>query len=239
MDTAILMGGTPIQFSQEFVESLQASSEIPLPTYPGGNNTSPPKCGKIPNIYMPKTNRRATTRQTDSSRAQTIELHIQNRIAAELERIRARETQTLADLAKHIAEQSPPDTAISQPQSNSHNTDPSLSPDAPRVPLSGPGSPAELSPQSSPKSTVTAANGVPIKELSSAQVQQEISALSAKLAERRRVRELDAGVEKAREEVVRCLRGNETRPLDCWREVEGFKREVGRLERLWVEKVVG
>ncbi|KLJ09380.1 hypothetical protein EMPG_09936, partial [Blastomyces silverae] len=46
--------------------------------------------------------------QTDSSRAQTIELHIQNRIAAELERIRARETQTLADLEKRIADQSTP-----------------------------------------------------------------------------------------------------------------------------------
>ncbi|PGG96158.1 hypothetical protein GX51_07962 [Blastomyces parvus] len=176
--------------------------------------------------------------ETDSSRAQTIELHIQNRIAAELERIRARETQTLADLEKRIAAQSTPASEI-KPATNSSSQEPSLSLDAPRVPFAGPGSAAELSSQSSAESTATAANGTPIHELSSAQVQQEISALSAKLAERRQVRELDEGVEKARDAVVKCLRGNEKRPLDCWREVEGFKREVGRLERMWVEKIVG
>jgi MICOS complex subunit MIC19 len=42
-------------------------------------------------------------------------------------------------------------------------------------------------------------------------------------------------VEKARGELVGCLRLNDRRPLDCWREVEAFKREVGRLE----EKFVG
>ncbi|OJD12386.1 hypothetical protein AJ78_07011 [Emergomyces pasteurianus Ep9510] len=195
---------TPVQFSQEFVESLQASSE------------------------------------TDSSRAQTIELHIQNRIAAELERIRARETQTLADLEKRIAGQSPLSSRNQPAESRQSQStpSPSLSLDAPRVPFAGPGSAAELSSLSPTESTATTANGT-IQELSSAQLQQDISALSAKLAERRKVRDLDEGVEKAREEVVRCLRGNEKRPLDCWREVEGFKREVGRLERLWVEKVVG
>ncbi|EGE84178.1 DUF1690 domain-containing protein [Blastomyces dermatitidis ATCC 18188] len=194
---------TPVQFSQEFVESLQASSE------------------------------------TDSSRAQTIELHIQNRIAAELERIRARETQTLADLEKRIADQSTPASQKQSAVETSSSQEPSLSLDAPRVPFAGPGPAAELSPQSSAQSTATTANGTPIHGLSSAQVQQEISALSAKLAERRKVRDLDEGMEKARDAVVRCLRGNEKRPLDCWREVEGFKREVGRLERLWVEKIVG
>ncbi|EEH16401.2 hypothetical protein PABG_06488 [Paracoccidioides brasiliensis Pb03] len=137
---------------------------------------------------------------TDSTRAQTLELHIQNRIAAELERIRARESQTLADLEKRLAEDS-------------------------------------SSPSASAASTNT--DGTPVQELSSARVRQEISSLSAKLAERRKVRELDEGVEKARGDLVRCLKGNERRPLDCWREVEGFKREVGRLEKKWVESVVG
>ncbi|ODH35372.1 hypothetical protein ACO22_02945 [Paracoccidioides brasiliensis] len=138
--------------------------------------------------------------ETDSTRAQTLELHIQNRIAAELERIRARESQTLADLEKRLAEDS-------------------------------------SSPSASPASTNT--DGTPVQELSSARVRQEISSLSAKLAERRKVRELDEGVEKARGDLVRCLKGNKRRPLDCWREVEGFKREVGRLEKKWVESVVG
>lgn len=42
-------------------------------------------------------------------------------------------------------------------------------------------------------------------------------------------------MEKAREELVACLRTNDRRPLDCWQEVEGFKREVGRLERKFIE----
>ncbi|OAX82621.1 hypothetical protein ACJ72_03028 [Emergomyces africanus] len=85
-----------VQFSQGFVESLQASSE------------------------------------TDSSRAQTIELHIQNRIAAELERIRARETQTLADLEKRIADQSSPSSSR-QSQSKSQPGPLPPSPSMPRV----------------------------------------------------------------------------------------------------------
>ncbi|KAK2800396.1 hypothetical protein FQN51_006122 [Onygenales sp. PD_10] len=208
---------TPVQFSPGFVESLQASAE------------------------------------TDSSRAQTLELHIQNRVAAELERIRARETQTLADLEKRLTpapssssssttaaqkQQTPTDKKSSQQQPQ-----PSLSLDAPRVPFAGPGSAAELAAAAPTTDNANAepAGGVVVarSELSSAHVQSEISALKAKLAERKKVVEMDEGVEKAREEVVRCLRGNEKRPLDCWREVEGFKREVGRLERGWVEKVVG
>ena len=32
------------------------------------------------------------------------------------------------------------------------------------------------------------------------------------------------------------LRNQSARPLDCWREVEAFKAEVGKLERAFVEK---
>jgi len=49
---------------------------------------------------------------------------------------------------------------------------------------------------------------------------------------------LDKDVEKVRDEVVKCLRDNDRRPLDCWREVERFREEVRRLEEKWVEKVV-
>ena len=48
----------------------------------------------------------------------------------------------------------------------------------------------------------------------------------------------DKEVEMAKEKVVQCLRVNDRRPLDCWREVEGFKREVGRLERGFLGRVV-
>ncbi|CCC08816.1 hypothetical protein SMACR_05457 [Sordaria macrospora] len=69
-------------------------------------------------------------------------------------------------------------------------------------------------------------------------VNKEVEALRAKLEERRKVRELPESMETARSEVVRCLRENDRRPLDCWKEVEAFKEEVRRLERGWVDKVV-
>lgn len=52
------------------------------------------------------------------------------------------------------------------------------------------------------------------------------------------MRELPDTVESARSEVIRCLRENDRRPLDCWKEVEKFKDEVRRLEKGWVDKVV-
>ena len=67
---------------------------------------------------------------------------------------------------------------------------------------------------------------------------KEVEALRAKLQERRAVRQLPDSVEAARSDVVRCLRENDRRPLDCWNEVERFKEEVRRLEKGWVDKVV-
>ena len=69
-------------------------------------------------------------------------------------------------------------------------------------------------------------------------VSREVEALRAKLESRRKIRELPESVETARSEVVRCLRENDRRPLDCWREVERFKEEVKRFEDRWTEKVV-
>lgn len=70
------------------------------------------------------------------------------------------------------------------------------------------------------------------------EVSKEVQALRAKLDQRKGVREVPETVETARSEVVRCLRENDRRPLDCWREVERFKEEVRRLEKGWVEKVI-
>lgn len=69
-------------------------------------------------------------------------------------------------------------------------------------------------------------------------VSKEIETLRAKLDERRKVRAIPDSVEAARSEVVRCLRENDRRPLDCWREVEAFKEEVRKLEKGWVDKVI-
>ncbi|KAK7715311.1 hypothetical protein SLS64_004010 [Diaporthe eres] len=70
------------------------------------------------------------------------------------------------------------------------------------------------------------------------EVSGEVQALRAKLEQRKGVREVPEAVEAARGDVVRCLRENDRRPLDCWREVERFKEEVRRLEKGWVEKVI-
>ena len=68
---------------------------------------------------------------------------------------------------------------------------------------------------------------------------KEIESLKRKLGGRR-VREGlgDEGVEKSRAGVVACLRRNDRRPLDCWEEVEAFRREVGRLEKGFLVKVM-
>ena len=58
-----------------------------------------------------------------------------------------------------------------------------------------------------------------------------------KLEERKQLRPLPDSVDAARGEVVRCLRENDRRPLDCWSEVEKFKAEVKKMENGWVDKV--
>lgn len=211
-----LYSETPVQFSQNLVESLQSSSEVRFLAqpkahfrrWPARRHKGPGTNSSFFRVY-----------QTDSSRAQTIELHIQNRVAEELRRIQARETQTLADLEQRFS------TAATDDKQQS-----SISLDAPRVPLVG-----SEGGSSQQKGDADSSR----RDLNSQQVAQEIEALREKLAARRKVKEVDEGVEKAREDVVKCLRGHEKRPLDCWAEVDTFKKEVARLEREWVKKVVG
>ncbi|KAG6021724.1 hypothetical protein E4U41_002419 [Claviceps citrina] len=66
---------------------------------------------------------------------------------------------------------------------------------------------------------------------------QAVDQLRRKLDERKDVRPLPESVDTARGEVIRCLRENDRRPLDCWQEVERFKSEVKKLEKSWVDKV--
>jgi altered-inheritance-of-mitochondria protein 13 len=67
-------------------------------------------------------------------------------------------------------------------------------------------------------------------------VNKEVAALRAKLDSRKKLEQLPPNVEKAKEELVSCLRTNDRRPLDCWQEVENFKTEVGKLEKAFIEK---
>jgi altered-inheritance-of-mitochondria protein 13 len=76
------------------------------------------------------------------------------------------------------------------------------------------------------------------KQLSHESVSKEIVELRKKLAGRKKLEETDPGVESARESLVQCLRLNDRRPLDCWEQREAFKREVGRLEKKFVDKTL-
>lgn len=48
----------------------------------------------------------------------------------------------------------------------------------------------------------------------------------------------DEGVENARSKVLACLRTNDRKPLNCYEEVEAFRREVARLERVFLGRVL-
>ncbi|KAK6350364.1 hypothetical protein TWF696_006596 [Orbilia brochopaga] len=70
-------------------------------------------------------------------------------------------------------------------------------------------------------------------------VAHSITALSQKLSAQPKSFDEEESVKKAEVSVVRCLRLNDRRPLDCWKEVDDFKREVARLETRFVNKIVG
>ena len=71
-------------------------------------------------------------------------------------------------------------------------------------------------------------------------MQEEIEKLKGKLRERQLKEDImkDKEVNKAKDRVVACLRLKDRRPLDCWKEVEIFRREVGRLEAAFLGRVL-
>lgn len=77
------------------------------------------------------------------------------------------------------------------------------------------------------------------RDLGRQSVQAEIDNLKKKLQARKIREEVvgDKGVEKAKTDVVKCLRENDRRPLDCWREIDAFKLEVGRIEKSFLGRV--
>jgi MICOS complex subunit MIC19 len=147
--------------------------------------------------------------QTDSTRARNLELQIQSRVTAELERLAAEAQKSLSStLASATSPSSTQDASSSSP---------SLLDKA--------------------KDAVTPGSSQPNKadQRSHDSVQKEIADLKQKLEQRKKIEKEDSRVEKAKEELVACLRTNDRRPLDCWQEVETFKREVGRMEKAFVE----
>lgn len=158
-------------------------------------------------------------------------MEIQARVAQELERLRAREQQTLAEIEKRLAEEKDTSGApsIIAPPSVSYPAG-SLDLDAPRIPFAGREyTPAPPAPATQPID----------RELSRETVNSDIEELRLKLEGRKKLAELDGDLAKAKADVVSCLRLNDRRPLDCWKEVESFKKEVARLEEAFVDRIVG
>jgi len=69
-------------------------------------------------------------------------------------------------------------------------------------------------------------------------VSKEVEELRKKLSSRKKLDKADTATEKARNELVNCLRLNDRRPLDCWEQREAFKKEVLRLEKEFVERTI-
>lgn len=148
--------------------------------------------------------------QTDSTRSKQQELQYQRRLTSELEKLREQEAQNLSDLSKTLS------TEAEKP------AEPSIA--------------DKISDATSSSSTLVEKQKQ--RDMSNASVTKEIDALRKKLDARKKLEEADPQVNKAKEDVIACLRTNDRRPLDCWKEVETFKREVGRLEKDFVEKTI-
>ena len=170
--------------------------------------------------------------QTDSTRAQDLEQKIQSRVNAELTRIRDSQNKQLSDLTSSLTT-NPPSADAAKPVVPSA---PARDPNSLAAHLSSPFYHDDDAPSQKPKPVSdkpqTADSG-----RSHDSVQKEIMALKQKLSARKKVEKVTPEVEKAKESLVQCLRTNDRRPLDCWQEVEEFKREVGRLEQAFVQKV--
>ena len=174
---------TPVRFSQDIINALQASPD------------------------------------TDSTRAKDLELHIQSRVEAELKRLNAERDQELKDLTARIS---------SLPDSTTESTNvPSTTIPDQTASTGGPDHKGK-------------AEGDRLRDLSRAKVQEDIEKLKGKLKERQLKEDImkDGDINKAKEKVVACLRLNDRRPLDCWKEVEVFKKEVGRLEGAFLGRVL-
>jgi altered-inheritance-of-mitochondria protein 13 len=111
--------------------------------------------------------------------------------------------------------------------------------DAPRIPFAGREHDPVATFAAPQEPAAAAAAPVAKRDVSRNAVAAEIEQLRTKLDGRRKVADLDDSVAKAKSDVVSCLRLNDRRPLNCWEEVDAFKREVARLEAAFVDRIVG
>jgi MICOS complex subunit MIC19 len=160
-----------------------------------------------------------STPETDSTRARTLDLHIQQRVAEELEKIQRKQNELLESARQGITREGSSETGGESG--------------------SGSGSIAVSAKDLLP-SAITGEDSEEAKRKAqtSQKVQAEIEKLRSTLAQRKVLRDLPKEVESARNDVISCLRINDRRPLDCWKEVEVFKRSVKTMEDEFVSKVL-
>ncbi|KAF1358963.1 hypothetical protein EJ07DRAFT_121825 [Lizonia empirigonia] len=148
---------------------------------------------------------------TDATRSKAQELQYQERLTAELEKLREQGSQDFSKFSETLSG-----------EDEAQQSEPSLA--------------EKLADATCSSSTL--AEKKRQQEMSRTSVTKEIEQLRAKLEQRKKLEQADADLNKAKEDLVTCLRMNDRRPLDCWKEVETFKREVGRLEKEFVERTI-
>ncbi|KAI5204035.1 hypothetical protein E4T42_04556 [Aureobasidium subglaciale] len=152
--------------------------------------------------------------ETDSTRQRNLDLQIQQRVTAELERIREEEAKRLAQYTSTLTPTSDDSSDSSSPSSS----------DSPSIK-------DKISSALTPSSSQN-------KDRSNDSVSKEVAELRSKLERRKNLDKTDVAVEKAKEGLVQCLRLNDRRPLDCWEQVETFKAEVAKLEAKFVDRAL-
>jgi altered-inheritance-of-mitochondria protein 13 len=162
--------------------------------------------------------------ETDSTRAQDLELKKQIRTNEELSKVRDAQSKRLDSLTASLT------TDPAKEEDNSASALPKRDPNSLAAHLSSPFY-HDWSKQEKEEATIHPDSG-----RSHDSVSKEIMDLRAKLDSRKKVEKIPQEVEKAKESLVSCLRTNDRRPLDCWEEVQAFKVEVGKLEKAFIQK---
>lgn len=160
--------------------------------------------------------------QSDSTRAKDLELKVQQRVNNELQRIRDRQAAQLTNLTASLTTNPQAEGVPAERTQRDPNT------------LAAHLSSPFYQDYNAPAGAVASPKRESDRTHDS--VQKEIMDLRQKLEARKKVDKVSPEVEKAKEELVTCLRTNDRRPLDCWQEVETFKQEVGKLEKAFIQK---
>jgi MICOS complex subunit MIC19 len=157
----------------------------------------------------------SSSTETDSTRQKTLDLHIAQRVQEELAKLQAEQTSAIANARQKI---------LSSDSSDGNADEDSKA--------------SGLKAKLPEKLGGTSKDEQEQKQASSKKVQEEIERLKKELGQRKVLKDLPRDVEAAREGVISCLRVNDRRPLDCWKEVEVFKREVRKMEEDFVGRIL-